>query len=132
MQPQGDDGVDDFYPATIIRCDRPESFIVQEESFGPILVVQRAGTFDEALDLLNGVPQGLVAAVFTQDPAAQAQFLNRADAGILKLNTSTVNAGVDIPFNGWKRSGFGAAEHGEANAEFFTKRQAVYSSNHSQ
>jgi acyl-CoA reductase-like NAD-dependent aldehyde dehydrogenase/nicotinamidase-related amidase len=127
MQPQGQGPAgDNFHPPTIILCDRPESFIVQEESFGPILVVQRAGTFDEALDLMNGVPHGLVAAIFTHDPAAEAQFLSRALAGILKLNSSTVNAGVDIPFNGWKRSGYGAAEHGEANAEFFTKRQAIY------
>jgi acyl-CoA reductase-like NAD-dependent aldehyde dehydrogenase/nicotinamidase-related amidase len=115
-----------FQPPAIVLCDDPASFIVQEESFAPILVVQRARDFSHAVELLNGVPHGLVAALFSQDRGEQDAFLQSAQAGILKLNASTVNAGVDLPFTGWKHSGCGAAEHGEANAEFFTKRQAIY------
>jgi acyl-CoA reductase-like NAD-dependent aldehyde dehydrogenase len=115
-----------FHPPTIILCDDPRAFIVQEESFGPILVVQKARHLEHALELLNAVPQGLVAALFSHDTKTQAYFLSEARAGLLKLNASTVNAGVDLPFTGWKQSGYGAAEHGEANAEFFTRRQAVY------
>jgi aldehyde dehydrogenase (NAD+) len=76
--------------------------------------------------LLNQVSYGLVAALFSQDEREQERFLEKAQAGIVKLNASTVNAGVDLPFTGWKHSGYGAGEHGEANAEFFSKRQAVY------
>jgi aldehyde dehydrogenase (NAD+) len=115
-----------FYPPTLIFCDEPGTFIVQEESFGPILVVQKARHFEHALQLLNNVSHGLVAAIFSKDEAEQERFLEIAEAGILKLNASTVNAGVDLPFTGWKHSGYGAAEHGEANAEFFSKRQAIY------
>jgi acyl-CoA reductase-like NAD-dependent aldehyde dehydrogenase/nicotinamidase-related amidase len=115
-----------FHPPVIICCDEPEAFIVQEESFGPILVVQKAVDFADALRLLNQVAYGLVAAIFSHDQSEIEAFKAAADAGILKINASTINAGVDIPFTGWKHSGFGAAEHGEANQEFFTKRQAVY------
>jgi alpha-ketoglutaric semialdehyde dehydrogenase len=115
-----------FYPPTIILCEDAGSFIVQEESFGPILVVQKARDFEHALQLLNQVPYGLVAALFSQDKVEQETFLQSAQAGIVKLNSSTVNAGVDLPFTGWKHSGYGSSEHGEANAEFFTKRQAIY------
>ena len=115
-----------FHPSTIVLCDDPGSFIVQEETFGPILVVQKALDFKHALQLLNQVPYGLVAALFSQDKQEQELFLEEAQVGIVKLNASTVNAGVDLPFTGWKHSGYGSSEHGEANAEFFTKRQAIY------
>jgi acyl-CoA reductase-like NAD-dependent aldehyde dehydrogenase/nicotinamidase-related amidase len=115
-----------FHAPTIVLCDEPAAFIVQEESFGPILVVQKARDFEHALELLNQVSHGLVAALFSQDKAEQERFLEKAQAGIVKLNASTANAGVDLPFTGWKHSGYGAGEHGEANAEFFSKRQAVY------
>jgi alpha-ketoglutaric semialdehyde dehydrogenase len=115
-----------FHPPTIVLCDEPGAFIVQEESFGPILVLQKARDFEHALELLNQVSYGLVAALFSQDEREQERFLEKAQAGIVKLNASTVNAGVDLPFTGWKHSGYGAGEHGEANAEFFSKRQAVY------
>jgi acyl-CoA reductase-like NAD-dependent aldehyde dehydrogenase/nicotinamidase-related amidase len=115
-----------FHAPTIVLCDDPAAFIVQEESFGPILVVQKARDFEHALELLNQVSHGLVAALFSQNEAEQERFLEKAQAGIVKLNASTVNAGVDLPFTGWKHSGYGAGEHGEANAEFFSKRQAVY------
>jgi len=126
IQPKAVFPDESFYPPTIILCDDSESTIVQEESFGPILVIQKARDFTHALELLNGVRYGLVAALFSQDQVEQKTFLQTAQAGIVKLNASTVNAGVDLPFTGWKQSGHGAAEHGEANAEFFTKRQAVY------
>ena len=115
-----------FFPPTLIFCDEPATFIVQEESFAPILVVQKARNFEHALQLLNDVSYGLVAAIFSKDEAEHERFLEMAEAGILKLNASTVNAGVDLPFTGWKHSGYGSAEHGEANAEFFSKRQAIY------
>src|SRR6266446_3898081 len=49
-----------------------------------------------------------------------------ARARILKINCSTANAAVDLPFGGWKASGIGPAEHGPANREFFTRMQSIY------
>ena len=67
----------DFHPPTLILCEDAGSFIVQEESFGPILVVQKARDFEHALQLLNHVPYGLVAALFSQDKDEQETFLLR-------------------------------------------------------
>jgi acyl-CoA reductase-like NAD-dependent aldehyde dehydrogenase/nicotinamidase-related amidase len=117
---------DSFYPPTLIYCDRPGAAIVQEETFGPLLVVQKAADFDEALHLINQSRQGLVAALFSGHESFRQRFLNEARAGILKFNRSTVDAGVDLPFVGWKHSGYGAAEHGEANRDFFSRRQSIY------
>lgn len=115
-----------FYPPTIVLCDDPTAEIVQEESFGPVLVVQRANGWEEALALMNGVRHGLAAALFSDRPEEQRDFLDVARAGILKLNQATVEAGVDVPFLGWKSSGMGPPQHGAANREFFTRAQAVY------
>ena len=115
-----------FHAPTIIVCDDPSAEVVQEESFGPLLVVQRAVDVDHGLELLNGVRQGLAAALFSTSRDEKEAFLDRARAGLLKLNQATVEAGVDVPFLGWKESGVGPAQHGEGNREFFTRAQAVY------
>jgi acyl-CoA reductase-like NAD-dependent aldehyde dehydrogenase/nicotinamidase-related amidase len=111
---------------TIVCCDDPNAEIVQEETFGPVLVVQRAEDWDEAISLCNGVKQGLAAAIFTTSLERIEDFLQRARAGILKINCSTANAAADLPFGGWKASGIGPAEHGPANREFFTRMQSLY------
>jgi acyl-CoA reductase-like NAD-dependent aldehyde dehydrogenase/nicotinamidase-related amidase len=115
-----------YYPPTIICVDDPALEIVQEETFGPVLVVQRAGDFSEALDLCNGVRQGLVAALFSRSAELQERFLDGARAGILKLNRGTADADARTPFGGWKASGVGPPEHGPADREFHTRTQAVY------
>jgi len=117
---------DAWLEPTIVCCDDPSAEIVQEETFGPVLVVQEAEDWDEAISLCNGVKQGLAAAIFTTSPKRIADFLRRAHAGILKINSSTANAAVDLPFGGWKASGIGPAEHGPANREFFTRMQSIY------
>jgi acyl-CoA reductase-like NAD-dependent aldehyde dehydrogenase len=112
-------------PAIVVSGDAGEE-VVQEESFGPVLVVQAAETFEEAIALCNGVRQGLAAALFSQNAERQGQFLAAARAGILKLNQSTVDADACSPFGGWKASGAGPAEHGASDREFFTRVQTIY------
>ena len=76
--------------------------------------------------MLNGVRQGLVAALFSPSPEWRARFLDAAEAGILKLDEATADAGVDAPFGGWKASGIGPPEHGVGGREFYTRAQALY------
>lgn len=110
----------------IVRCDDPSREIVQQETFGPVAVVQSARDFDHALALVDAVPQGLVAALLSASPERQAAFLDRVRAGVLKLGSPTADVGVETPFGGWKGSGFGPPEHGDGNREFYTRAQAVY------
>jgi acyl-CoA reductase-like NAD-dependent aldehyde dehydrogenase/nicotinamidase-related amidase len=116
----------DFHPATLVECDDPAEEVVQEETFGPLLVVQRAHSFHEAMSLLNGVRQGLAAAVFSRSEELHRQFLGEAKAGILKINMTTSDADAISPFGGWKSSGMGPPEHGAGNQEFYTRWQSVY------
>ena len=92
----------------------------------PLLVVQRAESFEHALALCNGTRYGLAAALFSSAREIQEKFLAEAQAGILKINTSTAGADISLPFGGWKASGLGPPEHGEADRLFYTRMQAVY------
>jgi acyl-CoA reductase-like NAD-dependent aldehyde dehydrogenase/nicotinamidase-related amidase len=115
-----------WYPPTMVCCDDPRHEVIQEETFGPVLAVQRASSWEHALELCNGVRQGLVAALFSSSENRQMHFLAEAQAGILKLNRATADAEVDLPFGGWKYSGIGPAEHGESDREFYTRTQTIY------
>lgn len=110
----------------VVRCDDPAAEIVQEETFGPVAVVQSARSFDEALALANGVSQGLVAALFSDSARQRVRFLEEARAGIVKIGSATAGVGAETVFSGWKASGVGPAEHGSGDPEFYTRPQAVY------
>lgn len=113
-------------PPTLVCCDDPSHEIVQEETFGPVLVIQAADNLDEAIAHCNGVRQGLAASIFSTNSDNIGRFLREAKAGILKVNASTADASVDLPFGGWKTSGIGPAEHGDADLEFYLRLQTLY------
>jgi acyl-CoA reductase-like NAD-dependent aldehyde dehydrogenase len=124
--PRCDAFADSWFPAAVIVSEDPAHDIVQEETFGPILVVQPAIGWDHAVTLCNGVRQGLAASIFTQSRALIDVFLDHAQAGILKINRSTADAEIDVPFGGWKASGIGPPEHGVFDLEYYTRPQTIY------
>jgi acyl-CoA reductase-like NAD-dependent aldehyde dehydrogenase len=115
-----------WFEPTLLDTPEPTLSVVQEETFGPIAVLQTAKDLDDALLLLNGVPHGLVASLYSEDPACQRRFLDEAEAGILKLNQPTLGAAPGAPFGGWKASGVGPPEHGVWDQAFYTRPQALY------
>jgi acyl-CoA reductase-like NAD-dependent aldehyde dehydrogenase len=115
-----------WFEPTVVFSRTPDLSVVQQESFGPVTVLLAARDFDHALDLLNGVPQGLVASLYSEDCAFREQFLERAECGVLKLNQTTLGVSPDFPFGGWKASGMGPFEHGSGDREFYTRPQTVY------
>ena len=123
--PGPDDGGGWMWPTLVLAEDANDE-VVRDETFGPVLVVQRAADWGEAIARCNGVDQGLAAALFSASTALHERFLDEAMAGILKLNRSTAGAEVDFPFGGWKSSGIGPPEHGASDREFYTRTQTVY------
>ncbi|HEX4128873.1 MAG TPA: L-glutamate gamma-semialdehyde dehydrogenase [Pirellulales bacterium] len=91
----------------------PGARIAQQEIFGPVLAVLRAGTFDEALQIANGTNYALTGGVFSRSPAHLEQARNEFLVGNLYLNRGITGALVGRqPFGGFKMSGIGSKAGG--------------------
>ncbi|PTW91409.1 aldehyde dehydrogenase (NAD+) [Microbacteriaceae bacterium MWH-Ta3] len=118
----------------VVVCRDAADPIVQRESFGPVLVTQPARSnagaldVDHAMELANGVEQGLVMAVCSSDDAVIAEVRAGARVGIVSIGPGPVPVHAEAPFGGWKASGVGPPEHGEWDAQFFLRPQAEYRS----
>lgn len=95
-----------FVEPTIFINTKPDMRIVQEEIFGPVLVVQKFKDEQEAIALANGTVYGLAAGVFTTDGAKAMRVIKKMRAGITWINTyhPTYN---EAPWGGYKQSGIG-------------------------
>src|SRR5271166_3401089 len=95
-----------FVEPTIFTNTKPDMRIVQEEIFGPVLVVQRFKDEAEAVKLANDTVYGLAGAVFTNDIAKAHRVIRKLRAGITWINTyhPTYN---EAPWGGYKQSGIG-------------------------
>lgn len=95
-----------FVEPTIFTNTTPDMKIVQEEIFGPVLVIQTFQTEEEAIELANGTRFGLAGGVFTSDVAKAHRVIRKLKAGITWINTyhPTFN---EAPWGGYKQSGIG-------------------------
>jgi 1-pyrroline-5-carboxylate dehydrogenase len=101
---QGDGGY--FVPPTIFADIAPEARLSQEEIFGPVLAVIKAGDYDEALAIANNTEYGLTGGVFSQDKARLARAREDFHVGNLYLNRKITGAMVGAhPFGGFNMSG---------------------------
>lgn len=111
---------------TVIDQVRPDMRIAQEEVFGPVLAIVRAGNLDEAIAVENASPYGNAASIFTESGGAARATMDRASAGMVG-----VNVGVPVPrepfgFGGWNDSRFGVGDiTGRSSVEFWTKSRKV-------
>jgi aldehyde dehydrogenase (NAD+) len=98
--------------------------IVQHETFAPILYVMPYRTFDEAIALHNGVPQGLSSAIFTNDVREAELFVSArgSDCGIANVNLGTSGAEIGGAFGGEKDTG-GGRESGSDAWKNYMRRQ---------
>jgi acyl-CoA reductase-like NAD-dependent aldehyde dehydrogenase/nicotinamidase-related amidase len=119
-------GVGAFRGATAVQVDDARMEIVQNETFGPLAVVQFADNFDHALALGNRVSQGLLATLFSSSPEEKGRFSERIEAGMLRINPVGEEIHPAAPFGGVKASAIGPAEHGIVDREFFTRPRTVY------
>ena len=111
---------------TVLTGLAEHSPILREEMFGPVVALTAARDLEDALGQHNRFEQGLLGAIYTQDEASQARFLDRAEAGLLLVNQARPAFSAAGPFVGWKASGYGLPEHGRWNRDVYTRAQAVY------
>ncbi|WP_208025936.1 NADP-dependent succinic semialdehyde dehydrogenase [Amycolatopsis acidicola] len=102
-----------FYPPTVITDITPAMRIHQEELFGPVASLYRAGSLDEAIELANATAFGLGASAWTSDAGERARLIAELEAGQVFINGMTASY-PELPFGGVKRSGTGRelAAHG--------------------
>jgi len=112
-----------FIEPTIVRMPA-QTDIVKRETFAPILYILEYETFDQALKLHNGVPQGLSSAIFTANLQKAEEFLSPrgSDCGIANVNIGTSGAEIGGAFGGEKETG-GGRESGSDAWKAYMRRQ---------
>jgi succinate-semialdehyde dehydrogenase/glutarate-semialdehyde dehydrogenase len=95
-----------FYPVSILADVKTSNVAAKEELFGPVAVVMRAATADDAIEIANGSRFGLGASLWTRDPAKIERLVPRIEAGAVFVN-GLVKSDPRLPFGGVKTSGYG-------------------------
>ena len=97
-----------------------------DEIFGPVLSVVRAGSYAEALNVINGNPYGNGTAIFTSDGGAARRFTHEVEVGMVGINVPIPVPMAFHSFGGWKRSLFGdMAVYGSEGVRFYTRLKTV-------
>ncbi len=107
-----------FVRPTIFDEISPESRAVQEEIFGPVLCVIPFHDTAEAVELANRTSYGLSAGVWTRDVGLAHHLARELQASQVFVNNYSAAGGVELPFGGYKRSGFGREKGFEALREY--------------
>ena len=114
-----------FVPAAIIQVSDPQCKLAQEELFGPLLAVLEAEDFDHAIDLANGTPFGLSVSLFTQGISSALKYVDRIEAGLVRVNADTTGVDPHAPFGGMKGSSSHVREQGSVAKEFYSEIKTV-------
>ncbi len=103
-----------YFAPTVIDAVDPTSSIAQEEIFGPVLTVNTFHDEDEAVALANGTEYALLAALWTQNLSRAHRLAADVVAGQVYVNTYGAGGDVELPFGGFKKSGYGREKGYEA------------------
>ncbi len=117
-----------FVGPTLFDRVTPAMSIYREEIFGPVLVVLRAATLDDAIALVNRNPYGNGTAIFTRSGHAAQRFARDVQVGMIGVNVPIPVPMAFFSFGGWKGSLFGDLHvHGPEGILFYTRRKVVTS-----
>ncbi|WP_448071070.1 CoA-acylating methylmalonate-semialdehyde dehydrogenase [Georgenia yuyongxinii] len=115
-----------FVGPTILDGVAPHMKAYCEEVFGPLLVVMRVDTLDEALELVNASPYGNGSAIFTSSGAHARRYSQEVEAGMVGVNVPIPVPVGYYSFGGWKDSLFGDHHaHGPEGMRFYTRAKVV-------
>jgi succinate-semialdehyde dehydrogenase/glutarate-semialdehyde dehydrogenase len=95
-----------FFPLTVLADVPEDARAMREEPFGPLAVVNRVGTLDEAIEKANALPYGLAAYAFTNSAHNAERLSADIEAGNLSINHFVASI-AETPFGGVKESGYG-------------------------
>jgi acyl-CoA reductase-like NAD-dependent aldehyde dehydrogenase len=112
-----------FYQPTVVVDPPHDSPMASEEVFGPALPIWRVRDLDDAIERANASIYGLGSSVWTRDLHRARQAAERIEAGYTWINSRT-KVYDELPFGGWKASGYGK-EHGTEAFDFYTETKSV-------
>ncbi len=115
-----------FLHPTILEGVSPRSDIAQIEIFGPVLGIMDVQSIDDAISVINRLPYGNMACLFTSSGAAARRFRHQVQAGNIGINVGVAAPMAFFPFSGWKDSFFGDL-HGQGRdaIDFYTEKKVV-------
>jgi succinate-semialdehyde dehydrogenase/glutarate-semialdehyde dehydrogenase len=114
-----------YFEPTILAGIEPGDEASQEEFFGPVAQVYRVGSEEEAVALANQTPFGLGSYLMTTDDAQAERVADKIEAGMVYVNLVGADS-PELPFGGFKRSGFGR-ELGRYGADEFVNKKLIRS-----
>ena len=100
--------------------------INREEMFAPLTSVIKAGSYEEALSIVNDTDFGLTSGIATRSLARATHFRRNAKTGVVTVNLPTAGTDYHVPFGGRGNSSYGPREQGKAAAEFYTTVKTAY------
>lgn len=103
-----------YLQPTILDSVPASHHLAQEEIFGPVLTVTTFETEEEAIEIANGTPYGLVAGVWTENVGRAHRVASQLQCGQVFINHYGAGGGIAQPFGGYKKSGFGREKGLEA------------------
>ncbi len=115
-----------FHEPTVFGDCSPNMRIAQEEIFGPVVSVIPIDSFDQAIEVANGVIYGLSASIYTRNVNQAFQATRDLYTGIVYVNAPTIGAETHLPFGGTKQTGNGHREAAIAAIDFFTEWKTIY------
>jgi succinate-semialdehyde dehydrogenase / glutarate-semialdehyde dehydrogenase len=113
-----------YFAPAVLTGVTPDMRAYREELFGPVAVVYKVSSDDEAVKLANVVDYGLGGAVWSTDEARATAVAAQLEVGMANVNTPA-GEGADLPFGGTKRSGFGR-ELGPLGIDEFVNKRLFY------
>jgi succinate-semialdehyde dehydrogenase / glutarate-semialdehyde dehydrogenase len=110
-----------FFQPTVLAGVPLDARIMNEEPFGPVAVINRFATLDDAVAEANRLPYGLAAYAYTQDSATATRLGREVEAGMVTINHLGL-ALPEVPFGGLQDSGYGTEGGSEALGAYLDTR----------
>ncbi|HUJ25811.1 MAG TPA: CoA-acylating methylmalonate-semialdehyde dehydrogenase [Myxococcales bacterium] len=115
-----------FLGTTLFDHVTPQMEVYRNEIFGPVLVVLRKNSLEEAIALVNQNPYANGTAIFTESGGAARRFANEIQVGMVGINVPIPVPVAYYSFGGWKHSLFGDLHvHGAEGVKFYTRTKVI-------